>query len=79
MWGSPEERRTKRLARAMWVRIVSVGLCLCPNISYFPAIPGTATKIVCYFTNWSQYCSGVACYMSELDHTGWALGVPGRP
>lgn len=35
------------------------------TISYFPAIPGTATKIVSYFTNWSQYCSGFACYMPE--------------
>ena len=31
VWGIPKERRTKRLATAMWVRIVSVGLFLCPN------------------------------------------------
>lgn len=33
--------------------------------SYFPAIPGTATKIVCYFTDWSEYRPGIARYMPE--------------
>lgn len=47
-------------ARGPWVQgtLVREG-----TISYFPAIPGT--RIVCYFTNWSQYCSEVACYMPE--------------
>uniref|UniRef100_A0A8C6D2G0 chitinase n=1 Tax=Moschus moschiferus TaxID=68415 RepID=A0A8C6D2G0_MOSMO len=51
-----------RSASGPWVQgtLVRAG-----TVSYFPAIPGTTNKIVCYFTNWSQYCSEVACYMPK--------------
>ena len=31
MWGTPAERRTKKLATAMWVTIICGGLCLWPS------------------------------------------------
>lgn len=33
--------------------------------SYLSAAPGTATKIVCYFTDWSQCRPGIASYEPE--------------
>lgn len=35
------------------------------HISYFPPILGTETKIICYFTSWSQYCPGIVRYMPQ--------------
>ena len=34
-------------------------------MSLAPAIPGTATKTVCYLTNWRHYRPGITRYMPE--------------